>query len=389
MSATTSHQAETFPEIREIARGARSDGHFTDVRSITANVWRETLLLRSVASRTSKMLGVGVALLLTVSSAGCGKSAPDPAVVRIGDVSISRSTVAHWERAITTGTVATVSSRNPRQSPREQALELLIMANWLSGESAREGLTISSDAVERLAKEPLTALSKTTGKPASTGAANPDTELIARATLTEQKLREAAFSRAPATTETELASYYARHHKALLREETRTADLIEQLPSRSSALALAKKLGTGRQFTAKALHETVNRETSGKQERPLGGGSETVHRETPGAQETSFNGGLVAAIFAATPHQLGGPVEYVGHWVIFVVRSVAFGPYAFPADATAIEDMLNKAHQQAALKAFFARYRREWKAKTICRAGFIVAGCSESQQQLPPEANPL
>ncbi|HEX4435323.1 MAG TPA: peptidylprolyl isomerase [Solirubrobacteraceae bacterium] len=310
-----------------------------------------------------------LALLLMVCSAGCGKSTSGSAVVRIGDVSIDRTTVAHWEEAIKAGAIATIDSHSSRQSTREQALELLISAHWLTGEAAREGVTISRDAVRKLANEPLTALAKATGQRAK-ALASPDTEFLAEAALAARGIRKAVSSRIPAVTEAELTDYYTRHHRVLFREETRTTDLIEQLNNRSSAAALGKRLGIGKQFASRALHETVN-------------------QQTPGEEERNFDGELVRAIFAAPLHVVGGPVRYAGHWVIFVVRQANRGPYVLPTDVTAAESALNVAHQQVALKAFSAKYQREWKTRTICSTRFVIANCSESHEQLPPQATPF
>jgi hypothetical protein len=314
------------------------------------------------------MTGLGFLLLITACNTGCGKSA-SPAVVRIEGANIDRPTIRHWEQTIKLDTVATASSPRSRQSRREQALEILISADWLAGEAVREGLPISSNVVRQVA-EPRAAVSKVFGNFTAAGLANPDAEFLARAVLAAQEIRRAIFNRLPAATEAEIAGYYAKHHRMLHREETRTVHLIEQLRSRSAALALARRLGTGQRFANST-------------------GEETVNAQTPQEEKSNLDGGLVRAIFSASPHKLGGPVRYAGHWVIFVVQSVNHGPYILPAGATAVTEMLNKAHRQAALKAFFSRYQREWKAKTTCRAGFVVPDCSESHAQLPPAANPL
>lgn len=85
-------------------------------------------------------------------------------------------------------------------------------------------------------------------------------------------------------------------------EETRVVDLIEGLASRKSAVALARRLGSGRRFERRAMRETVTRATTEE-------------------DKVAFNGHLVHAIFAAPLNKVAGPVSYAGRWVILVVRS--------------------------------------------------------------------
>lgn len=318
----------------------------------------------------SKRAGIALALLLTLSGTGCGKSASDPAVVRVGKLDIDRATVAHWERAIKLGAVAPPPFSQPRQSAREQALNFLISAYWLTGEAAQEHITISSESVKQLAKSSSASLLRTRRKSHdATGSANPDTEFIARAILAGRKIREAIINRVPAPTEAEIVDYYKRHHQTLVREETRNTDLIEQLKSRPAALALAKQLGMGQPFASRAIHEKVI-------------------SQTPGEEERNFDGGLVHAIFAAPLHKLGGPVRYAGNWVIFIVRSVDYGSYVLPADATTVGERLQEARRQDTLRAFRAKYAHEWKARTICHTAYIVSRCSESSET-PSGSNSL
>jgi hypothetical protein len=316
-------------------------------------------LLTSASNQLSKTTAVSLALLAIACGTGCGTSATNPTVVRIGNVSIDRSTVRHWEQAIKLGPGTSASSRSSRQSARTQALQLEIMAAWLTGEASRKYLTVSSAAVKQRADE--------LGKLTATGRATIDAEFVAKMILTAQKIRAAVLSSVAPAGEAEIASYYTMRHRPLSREEVRTADLIEGLKSRSAGLAFVKRFGTGRQFASRSTREYVHAQAVLKDAHTRGGG-------------------LGLAIYAAPLHKLGGPIRYLGHWAMFVVRAVNPGPYILPAGATAV---VNRVRQRAALDAFFARYQREWKAKTICDRGFIVANCSEVLEELPPSANPL
>ena len=300
-----------------------------------------------------KVAGVGLGLVLMAGTGGCGKNASDAAVVRVGQTSIVATTVRHWERTISLGA-------------RAQALDFLISRNWLIGEAARQGLAIPDSAVRRRMEQRLGALSNTrkvNRALAATGQTISDVAFEARAALAIVQLRKAIFSRIPAPTETEIASYNRLHHRTPFREEVRLVDLIEQLKSRSAAIALANRLGPGQRFAKQAMRETVA-------------------RPTPQEEEHDLNGHLVHAIFAAPAQKMAGPVSYLGNWVIFVVRHTDREPPEVPQG-------LLRTRQQQALAAFVSRYRRRWRAETVCRAGFIVSRCSERVEDLGSETDPL
>jgi hypothetical protein len=326
----------------------------------------------SIGNRTTRSVCIAVVLVFAGATAGCGGSASGPAVVRIGHSRIDADTIRHWEHAIGLGVDVASASKPPRESPHVQAVTFLINGNRVLEEARRKGLTIPSSAVKRSVEQRLDDLSKGDAKKtlASTGRTIADVEFEARTALAASRLRETLFKRVPAPTEAEIASYYRQQHMTLYPEETRSADLIEGAPSRSAAIALAKRLDPGSQFAKLALHETVA-------------------RASPVQEEQNFNGHLVHAIFTAPLEKIIGPVSYAGKWVIFVVRGVNRGPLGVPAITAEFTERLLSAHRQLALKAFIARYRREWRARTFCGAGYVVPGCSESHENSELEVDPL
>ena len=270
----------------------------------------------------------------------------------------------HWERTIRLQTELASGKPDTGYGAHVQALEFLISANWLVAEAAREGLRTSSAALKRQAREQNALLSKTLGKPlAATGRSSTDVEFEARATLAAEQLRDAVSRRVPPVTEADIASDYQKRHRDLFRHETRVVDLIEQIKTRAEAIALAQRLGTGEQFTARALHETVDR--------PMG--------KVPAY---ALDHDLLRAIFDAPIEQVAGPVKYVGRWVILVVRNASQGAYVLPADAERVAARLDKRRRQRAFTAFLSQLQHRWKARTICRIGFVVPMCAESHEPM-------
>lgn len=330
-------------------------------------------MLVSIKSHIARPARGGFLLMVLATVLGCGRSTSAPAVLRVGKTRIDAATVRHWEGAIGLGAGITSHDALPGESRRTQAVHFLISGTRVIEEATSRGLAISSSAVRRRVEDTFGDLSNTSKIDralASTGRTIADAEFEARVTLASSELREAILSRTPAATEAEIAKYYRRHHLVLYPQERRGVDLIEQLRSRKAAIALANRLGPGKQFTRLAVHETVERPTLQEEEQDL-------------------NGHLVHAIFAAPIHRISGPVAYVGKWVIFVVRKVDRGPLGFPGATAEIGARLIRARRQAALKDFLVRYRREWRTKTSCRTGYVVPGCSESDESPPSERDPL
>jgi len=314
---------------------------------------------------------MGLVLALSASTLGCGSATHDP-VVRIGQTSIESATVKHWERALSLRAPITSSRAYSLESRHAKAIDYLISAHWLIREAEQRGLAIPAGTVKRYVEARLgfhVSLADINKKLSATGRTMSDVELEARAVLSAIKLREAILGQAPRVTRTEVVGYYTRHRDSF-RRERRVVDLIEQLASRSAATALAHRLGPGRRFVKRAMHETVS-------------------RPTRYGEEHDLNASLVRAIYAAPLHKIAMPVLYVGNWVIFVVRGVERGPLPLTEAEGLIAEQLQALHRKQTLAAFIVKYRREWRAKTTCRTGFVVAECSESRENLESEAIPL
>jgi hypothetical protein len=324
-------------------------------------------LLKS--SRLATAVGAGLLVALATAASGYGGiSQNDPVVVHAVTTQIRRSTVLHWERAIRLGAVSA-----PGTSDRTRAIGYLISGNWAIEEAAKEGLAASPDVVKQWTDERLYARSQSLldaeKELPEKGQDIQDVEFEAKVALSVARLRERAWNDVPISSQAEVRGYY-EHHRKLFFHESRATYLNEKSRTRSSAIALAGKLGTGRRFTQRAIFELVTEAFRAKKERQ-------------GA------GDLARAIFAAQAHRPGGPVLYDRKWVIFVVTHIDRESLSLAAVSDEIGARLRSAHQLQALEAFASRYRREWSARTICGTGFVAPGCSESQTGLSPAVNSI
>jgi hypothetical protein len=303
----------------------------------------------------------------------CGQGAHNPIVARVADVPIRKTTLATWARAIESGSAAAPADAPPRASARERALDYLISAHWMIGEAAERGLGTPMREVQRGVSQRIEAAPM--GR-AEFGSESKQTisglELEVRTELAAARLRALVARQVAPVTRAEVTDYYKRHLAEFRIRQQRQVDLVENLPSRSAAVALGRRLGTGGRFASKAAHELVP--------------STPPYR----ANEAKFNTGLLRVIFAARPGKLTGPVPFNNAWTLLVVRRVEPGEYvALPDVQALITKRLLERHRHAALERFAGPYRAKWTARTSCSAGFVVAKCLQYHGPARAERDPL
>jgi hypothetical protein len=252
-------------------------------------------------------------------------------------------------------------------TPRQKALEFLISADWAIGAAAEHGVAVPEGAVARGLQAKIDAVpqgrSQFEEEIAATGQTLSDVGFEVKAALAMKALRAFVSRHVAPVTQTQIARYYSHHLQSFRIPDKRLTDLIEEIRHYPHAVALGRRLGPGERFAKKAMRELVPRETA----------FEYAH---------AWNGKMVRAIFATPPGRVGGPVSFHEKWVIFVVRKLVPGHIKPLGEVRAeIAKRLSEERRGQALARFFGAYRREWKAKTSCSAGFLVRGCSEYRAQ--------
>ncbi len=309
-------------------------------------------------------------LLLAV--AGCGGGPASPAVVRVGDVSITKGAVDHWARTMARGAGVAGAHNDPARTPSQRALSFLISSAWLRGEAAAQGVLPSAQAVESALGDRREANGAAEFEQSlrASGQTVEDVRLEIEAELASAAIRHKVLAQVPTVSEVEIEAFYRSHHRLFLIPEKRTVELLENLPSPAAARALVSRIGIGPKFSKKALHEQlqINR---GERLEP------DIERATHAA-------------FAAPVGVPSTPLSLNGRWAVFVVRKItpaSFKPLA--RVSAAIAGHLSARHRGAALRAFTAAYRGRWTAKTSCRSGYVVQGCAQYTGPVRSEPDPF
>jgi foldase protein PrsA len=313
---------------------------------------------------------------MIVGVTGCGGSAQGPVAVRVGDVSIGAKSVSHWAKTFRLGGEVASSLGESNGSPRERALHFLISASWLIGEAADRGLAVSDATVKHGLQERIGSVpngkSEFEAEISATGRTVADVELEIKAETAATRLRALVSRRAGPVTRADVADYYRRHRSRFRVPEVRLTDLIESIHgTRDAAIALGKRIGPGRSFAKRALHERVA-------------------RSAPTQAARRDNTELLRTIFAAEPDRIAEPARFNDAWVLVVVRKIVPGRIKSLAEVKEeIASRLTSQRSHVTMLDFLAAYRSKWTARTDCRPGFVVQKCSQYRGAKAPEGNPL
>jgi hypothetical protein len=320
----------------------------------------------------SSLAAPTLALLAIAGLTGCGGTQAGPAVVHVGAIAIEKASVEHWAAAIERGAVVMNVTDPAAQSPKQRAISLLISFAWLRGEAERVAPRPSrAQLAHALAQQGSAASGATEAgqTPADLEAeARAGWEAHALAQLLAAEVKRAARAQ---VTGVDVARYYHTHIARYRLRERRYYDLLERIPSKSRAAALAKRLGTGKRFAERTSKEKPFRPRS------FSGlpGQAVVYRAVFAAKRTGV---------------LVGPLPLQGQWCVFVLRRIV------PAHVESLTQMrgaieaklLTSARHRVRTK-LIASYRRRWLARTSCSPGYVVQKCKQYRGRLEPEAAPF
>jgi hypothetical protein len=308
--------------------------------------------------------------------AGCGKSphVHSEVAVRVGGVSITTAALQVWMHVLApervfpappnyVACIAHQKTLVPQAlSPelleecaqqyrtlRKRTFAYLIDRAWVLGEGAELGIKPSAGEVRDGVVDGL----------APPGAAGAEAKFAVAAALVERKLRRRVTASIPPITSQAVAAFFKLHIGMFERPERRYIDIAERLPSRAAARRFMAEVAAGK--------------------RPLSSWSTFYHEvfDRPRVGEAVRERASVTDVLAARAHVLVGPIRLNEFSVFEVTRIVPRAVKPLSRVRRVIDRTLLKKAQRRKLARYISRWRREWRAKTICRPGFVVQACSE------------
>jgi foldase protein PrsA len=263
----------------------------------------------------------------------------------------------------------------------QSALSKAIHTRWLLGEAAEERIDVSPEEVLREFDEGRKSFKsnaefekyrKSTGQSITDMLGELKTGKVADAIFKRIKAKEHA------ATSAEVAAYYNAHRQKYAIPEGRDVRIV-RTTTKAGALNALKELRAGKSFAevAKQLTEIGQ---------PIGAEHGIVKGLLPGVfEEKSLND----PIFAAQLHHLYGPLQITaqhktiapetnsGYFIFEVTGLVPARQTPLSRVKGEIAASLTEAQKNQTLSGFILAFRARWKARTDCRAGYVVRNCKQ------------
>jgi foldase protein PrsA len=261
---------------------------------------------------------------------------------------------------------------------RDRVMQLLVNAEWIEGEAAEQGVTVS-DAEVRKAFETQKAQNfpkEADYKNFLKQSGQTEEQLLAQVRTGElaRKISEKVVEGKDKVTDAEIAAYYEKNKARYSQPETRDAHVVLARTEKRAEQA-KRALEDGDSWKSVANRYSVD-EASKQQ-----GGALT------GVAEGTQDKGLDSALFGARKGQIVGPVKTsFGYYVLEVDAINKASQQSLEDSKETIRQALIEEKRQKALTSFVADYEKRWRSKTECRDGFKVPELCDNAPE--PKATP-
>ncbi|WP_354698640.1 hypothetical protein DSM112329_04328 [Paraconexibacter sp. AEG42_29] len=357
------------------------------------------------------------AALLTACGGDSG--IPGSAVVKVGDVTIKKTTFEHWleiaaissagasdPAAAAAGTKPKVTLPDPpefkacvanktKTAPkpakgqpkqnatqfktqckteyeglRDQVLQFLISSEWISGESSDQSVKVTDKEVQKAFD---TTKKQSFPKEAdfqkflkSSGMTLGDLLYRVRLDTLSNKLRTKVTKGKDKVTPAQITAYYNKNKARFAQPERRDLRIILTKTKAQADSAIG-------QIKGGASFGTVAKKVSIDQASKSQGG--VLLAVSKGQQEKALDN----AVFSAAKGALTGPVKTNFGYYVFKVQKITPKSQQTKAQATAtIKQVVSQENTQKALDTFVKTFQKKWKDKTDCRKGFITQDCKNA-----------
>jgi foldase protein PrsA len=355
---------------------------------------------------------LGAVLFALIGLAACG-GIPGNAVVQVnGSTTISKDAFGHWMSvAASSGSTATgekpvvpdppnftaciahlqktapkpekgqkaptaaqlkTQCQQQYKSLQQEVLGFLISSSWVLGEGKSLGVKVSDKEVhkefEKIRSAQFPKAADFEKFLASSGQSVSDLLLRVKLNLLSQKLQKKVVQSKGTITSTQIKKYYEENKSRFGTPEHRTVEVI--LTKTEAAAKSAKaEIESGKSFSSVAKKVSIDTASKAK------GGQ--LGEVIKGQDEKELD----AAMFAAQPNKLGGPVKTpFGYYVYEVLSVKAATQQSLTAVEKTIKQQLQAQNQQKSLADFVKAFKKKWKGRTDCRGGFVVTDCKQFKE---------
>jgi foldase protein PrsA len=260
-------------------------------------------------------------------------------------------------------------------SLRDQVVSLLISYRWIEDEASQRNIKVSDADVKKSFEQ-----QKKQNFPKEAdyqkflkqyGQTQADILMRVRLDLLSNKIRDQVIKGKDKVSDAQVQDFYTKNKQRFSTPETRDL-LIVLTKDKAKAGQARKAIQSGQPWAKVAKKYSIDQASKSK------GG------KLPGQAKGSLEQSLDKAVFSAKKGQLLGPLKTQFGWYVFRVTAVHPGKTQPLAQAkSTIKQTLISQNQQKALTTFVNGFRKEWRAKTECRKGYITSDCKNGPKPTP------
>jgi foldase protein PrsA len=255
------------------------------------------------------------------------------------------------------------------QKFEKEALDSLILEQWVIGGAAEEGVYVSDQELEQQLKKAEAGQSQAQAarELATSGRTLADFARETKVQLLGEGIRHVLAKRTGHVTTAQVVNYYNENKRLFSVPKRRDLEIV-RAGTEAEARKIKNEIASGKTFASVAKNLPLAHRPVFSREGVVLNYEPGLYREPP----------LDHAIFTAKPNVLSGPVGIsLGYYVFEVKRTYPPHQKTLAQAQAAIRQQLpDKAYKQA-LVAFVREWRKRWRARTDCRAGYVVAKCRQ------------
>ena len=258
---------------------------------------------------------------------------------------------------------------------RDQVLQLLISFEWIEGEAELQKVKVSDAEIKKtFDKQKKEAFPKDADFAKflkDSGQTEKDILKRVRLDTLSNKIREKVTKGKDKVSDAQITAYFNKNKERFAQPERRDLRIV-LTKGEAKAKQAKQAIGGGQSFKAVAKKFSIDQASKAQ-----GGKLPAVAK---GQQEKALD----TAIFKAKKGKLTGPVKTQFGYYVFEVTKVTPASQQTLAQAKAtIKQTLASQNQQKALDKFVKSFRKRWKAKTDCAAGFRTQDCKNAPKATP------
>ena len=258
---------------------------------------------------------------------------------------------------------------------RDQVLQLLISFEWIEGEAKEMDIKVSDAEVKKsFDKQRKEAFPKDADfDKFLKDSSQTESDILQRVRLDtlSTKIREKVTKGKDKVTDAQIEEYYNKNKQRFAQPERRDLRIV-LTKGEAKAKQAKQALEDGESFKSVAKKYSIDQASKAQ-----GGKLPAVAK---GQQEKALD----TAIFKAKKGELTGPVKTQFGYYVFEVTKITPASQQTLAQAKAtIKQTLASQNQQKALDKFVKSFRKRWKEKTDCRAGYVTQDCKNAPKPTP------